>query len=130
MYTQKDQFVIPLTCTYCGNLVPIILTFSPANKSKFPELNIAELNIAEYNAPQNTILKYACHDFSGSLGTLDVASVSPDDKSGQLLPCLVHDKVKLFQVNSACQYLHELAGLVAGQDQVLVFCPAIRIQIC
>ncbi len=48
--------------------------------------------------------------------------MSPDDKSSsQLLPCLVHDKVKLFQVNSASQYLHELAQVV-GQDQVKSLC--------
>ena len=55
--------------------------------------------------------------FPASLSSLEVVIVSPDDKSsGQLLPCLVHGKVKLFQVNSASQYLHELAQAV-GQDQ-------------
>jgi hypothetical protein len=60
--------------------------------------------------------------FSASLNSLEVVIISPDDKSSsQLLPCLVHGKVKLFQVNSASQYLHELAQVV-GQDQVNIIC--------
>ena len=42
------------------------------------------------------------------------------ERSGQLLPCLVHGKARLFQTNAASQYLHELGQLV-GEDQVSLF---------
>ena len=61
--------------------------------------------------------KYFCYCSSlpASLEVLEV--IKESEKSSQLSPCLVHGKVRLFQVNAASQYLHELAQLI-GKDQV------------
>ena len=36
MYTKGDQFVIPLTRTFCGNLLPQKLTLVQQNSPKLP----------------------------------------------------------------------------------------------
>ena len=48
MYTKRNQFVIPFTCTFCGNLVTTKANFSPANQPK-----TASPNNVKYNATQN-----------------------------------------------------------------------------
>ena len=37
MYTSRDRFVIPLTGTFCGNLISTKANFSPKNGSKLPQ---------------------------------------------------------------------------------------------
>ena len=48
MYTKRDQFVIPLTHTFCGNLVTTKASFTPAKQSKTASLNIVEYNTTSH----------------------------------------------------------------------------------
>ena len=48
MYTRRDQFAIPLTCTFCGNLVTTKANLSPKSSPKLPEYFQIQCN-SEHN---------------------------------------------------------------------------------
>ena len=87
---KRDRFVIPLTCTFCGNSVTMTANLSPVFL-----VHNCQLNIAEYNATRNKVQVIFVYVFSPTVGILK--------RELQIWTKMV-SLFKLFQLSLSCSH--------------------------